>query len=236
MSIQSKNTTGGTETAGSNPLESLADKGFSPDRPAAGPLSRDPEVVATARRRTFTAAYKLQILRQSDACTMPGERGALLRREGLYGSHLTEWRRARELGALAALEPVQRGPKVQPLDPSAIELKQLRRDLARVQAKLERAELIIDIQKKLRRSWGSPCRAPTSKGKVDSHRHHICPRAGWHQDGLPRARHTAGRLVPASQSCQVSAVAQEIACSPAPGSAGSRTSGRLGYVEFRAIF
>jgi len=156
---------GGAEMAGSNPLGALADRGLDPARASAGPAVRDTEVVATARRRTFTAAYKLQILRQADACTKPGERGALLRREGLYSSHLTEWRRARDLGGLAGLEPAQRGPKVQAVDPSALELKQVRRDLARVQAKLERAELIIDIQKKVAALLGIPLQSPDFEGK-----------------------------------------------------------------------
>jgi transposase len=165
VSERSEISIGKAETAGANPLEALAAKGFAPARPPAEPVSRDPEVVATARRRTFTAAYKQQILRQADACTKPGERGALLRREGLYSSHLTEWRRARDLGGLAGLEPAQRGPKVQPVDPSAVELKQLRRDLARVQAKLERAELVIDIQKKVAALLGIPLQTPDFDGK-----------------------------------------------------------------------
>lgn len=165
MSERSEIKTGKAETAGANPLGALADKGFAPARASTGPAQRDPEVVATARRRSFTAAYKLQILRQAEACTAPGERGALLRREGLYGSHLTEWRRARDGGSLAALEPVKRGPKAAPVDANALELKQVKRDLARVQAKLERAELIIDIQKKVAALLGIPLQTPDFDGK-----------------------------------------------------------------------
>ena len=86
----------------------------------------DPELVPRASRRSFTAAYKLRIVLAAEACTKQGEIGALLRREGLYSSLLTEWRRARDSGALGALEPRQRGPK----SPSA-ERMQLARDPAR---------------------------------------------------------------------------------------------------------
>lgn len=124
---------------------------------AAGVAPRpDPEVLAKPRRRTFRAAYKLRILQQVDACTAPGEISALLRREGLYSSHLTEWRRSRERGALHALEPVQRGPKAKALDPQAVELAKLRKEYARVTERLRKAELIIDVQKKVAQLLGIP--------------------------------------------------------------------------------
>ena len=103
------------------------------------------EVVARPTRRRFTAEYKLRILHEADRC-VPGELGALLRREGLYSSHLTNWRKQRETGALVALAAKRRGPKV---DPQAIELTRLQGELAKLQAKLARADLIIDAQKKL---------------------------------------------------------------------------------------
>src|SRR3972149_1244076 len=103
------------------------------------------EVVARPTRRRFSAEYKLRMLQEADRCG-PGEVGALLRREGLYSSHLTHWRQQRESGALAALTAKKRGPKG---DPQAEALARLRRENAKLQAKLARADLIIDAQKKL---------------------------------------------------------------------------------------
>jgi len=142
----------GPETAGSNPLVALADRGLDPARGSAGPAQkRDPEVVPRAQRRTFTAAYKLKILREAAACER-GQFGALLRREGLYASHLTDWRQA----AAAGLEPARRGPKPKPVDPNAAELKALRKQYAVIQRRLQKAELIIDIQKKVATLLGIP--------------------------------------------------------------------------------
>lgn len=147
---------GGPETAGSNPLVALADRGLDPAPASAGRAQeRDPEVVPKARRRTYTAAYKLKILREADACER-GQLGALLRREGLYASHLTDWRQA----AAAGLEPQQRGPKAKPVDPNAAELKTLRKQYAAVQRRLQKAELIIDIQKKVATLLGIPLQKP----------------------------------------------------------------------------
>lgn len=110
----------------------------------------DPEVLprtAKAKRRTFTAAYKLWVLEEAEKCReQPGGIGALLRREGLYSSHLTTWRRQREAGQLAGLRPRKRGPKS---NPEAEELNRLRRENARLTRQLEKAELIIAAQKKL---------------------------------------------------------------------------------------
>jgi transposase len=106
----------------------------------------DPEVTPKAKRRTFSAEFKLRILDEAAACTRPGERGALLRREGLYSSHLTHWRRELRAGILAGLKPKKRG---RPADPLAAENAALRRENARLQTKLERAETIIAVQKKL---------------------------------------------------------------------------------------
>ena len=111
----------------------------------------DPEVVVKAERRRFTAEYKRRILQAADACTQPGEVGALLRREGLYSSHLTTWRGQRERGELQGLTPAKRGPKA---DPQAAEVARLQRENDRLQAQLERAELIIDVQKKVSQLLG----------------------------------------------------------------------------------
>jgi transposase-like protein len=103
----------------------------------------DPELVERPRRRTFSAEYKLEILREAEACTQPGEIGALLRREGLYSGHLSKWRRQREAGALEALGR-SRGRK--PLDRRDLELAELRRRLERSEAELEKARKVIEIQ------------------------------------------------------------------------------------------
>jgi transposase len=112
----------------------------------------DPEVVPKAKRRQFTAEYKLRILQEAERCTKRGQIGALLRREGLYSSHLSKWRQQRERGQLQALSPQRRGCK--PQDPSAEELVQLRRENERLRARLEQAEIIIDVQKKLSQLLG----------------------------------------------------------------------------------
>jgi transposase-like protein len=109
------------------------------------PAGAGSEVVARPARRRFSAEYKLCLLQEADRCG-DGELGALLRREGLYSSHLTTWRKQREAGALAALAVKKRGPKV---DPQAEELVRLQRENAKLQAKLQRADLIIDAPKKL---------------------------------------------------------------------------------------
>jgi transposase-like protein len=108
----------------------------------------NPEVTPKAKRRQFSAAYKLRILREVEACEVPGEVGALLRREGLYSSLLTDWRRQRDAGALAGLSPRQRGPK-----PSVVQRRvaELECEVARLRLRLEQAETIIEVQKKLAR-------------------------------------------------------------------------------------
>ena len=116
------------------------------------PAGADTEVVAKPARRRFTAEYKLRILQAAEHCS-PGELGALLRREGLYSSHLTTWRRQREASQLAGLAPRKRGPKP---DPQADELARLRRENERLQTRLQQAEAIIDAQKKLTQLFGLP--------------------------------------------------------------------------------
>ena len=108
------------------------------------------EVILKAKRRTFTAAYKQQILQAADACDQPGQVGALLRREGLYSSHLTSWRRQRDRGELI---PKPRG---KPADPQAKEVARLHRQVEHLQAKLSQAETIIEVQKKLCSLFGLP--------------------------------------------------------------------------------
>ncbi len=117
----------------------------------------DPEVPEKAKRRQFSTEYKLRVLREADACRGEGEIGALLRREGLYSSHLTTWRRQRETGALAGMRARKRGPKGRGEDPR---LKQQEREIARLQRRLKQAETIIDIQKKVAGILGIPLNAP----------------------------------------------------------------------------
>jgi transposase len=109
----------------------------------------DPEVFEKPVRRRFTAAYKLGILHAADACAEAGQLGALLRREGLYSSHLTTWRRQREQGILEALAPKKRGRKAQEISPLARRVAELERDKQQLEQRLKQAEIIIEIQKKV---------------------------------------------------------------------------------------
>jgi len=111
------------------------------------------EVVAKAKRRQYAAEYKLRILREIDECKGSGEVGALLRREGLYSSLVSKWREQSERGSLTGLSGHRRGPKA---DPQAVEIARLQRENKRLQEKLERAELIIEVQKKVARLLGVP--------------------------------------------------------------------------------
>jgi transposase-like protein len=118
--------------------------------PSPGEAPRpDPEVVAVAKRRTFSKAEKLRILAAADACVAPGEIGALLRQEGIYSSHLATWRKQRqssgETGALAR----KRGPKTDSAAAQERRVLELEKQVERLQAKLVKADLIIDVQKKL---------------------------------------------------------------------------------------
>ena len=114
----------------------------------------DPEVAERAARRRFTAEYKLGVLRQADACAGTGELGALLRREGFYLSHLTTWRRQREPGSLAALTPKKRGRPAVPPSPLARRVAELERENTRLSQRLQQAETIIAVQKKLSEALG----------------------------------------------------------------------------------
>jgi len=110
--------------------------------------------VERARRRRFTAEYKQRILHEVDATTARGAMGALLRREGLYSSHLTTWRADAERGQLAALKPKQRGPKPMRVDARDKRIVELERDVARLGRRAERAEAIVEVQKKLSQLLG----------------------------------------------------------------------------------
>ena len=109
----------------------------------------DPEVVPTAKRRSFSKAEKLRILAAADACVAPGDIGALLRREGIYSSHLATWRKQRQLAGEAQLVEGKRGPKVKPGAAQDRLVLQLQDEVERLRNKLAKADLIIDVQKKL---------------------------------------------------------------------------------------
>ena len=121
----------------------------------------DSEVPATPKRRRFTAEYKRSILEQAEACREEGAIGALLRREGLYSSHLSTWRRQRQQGELEGLTPKKRGRKPT-ADPLAEEIRRLRAENARLARQLQKAETIIDVQKKVSTLLGISLPEPPS--------------------------------------------------------------------------
>ena len=145
---------GGRRPTGVPPTSTAAAGGGS-----SGPL--DPEVSEQARRRRFTAEYKQRILQEADRCRQFGELGALLRREGLYSSHLTTWRQQRDQGMLDGLTPKKRGRKPKRRDPLVEENQRLRRETERLQLELKKAKTIIEVQKKLSEILGIPMESPS---------------------------------------------------------------------------
>ena len=127
-----------------------------------------PERLKRARRRQFTVGYKLRILSEADAARTTGEIGALLRREGLYSSHLAAWRRQREEGILDALSPRRRGRPTS--SPEQRELARLRQENERLGQRLVAAEAVIEIQKKSRSCWAWPSRAARATSAPDGER------------------------------------------------------------------
>jgi len=113
------------------------------------PTGSASEVVPRARRRTFSNADKRRILHAADLCTKPGEVGALMRREGVYSSSLSSWRRQREAADLAALAPQKRGPKVDPARIDSQHIAQLTRERDHLRVELDKAQLVIEVQKKV---------------------------------------------------------------------------------------
>ena len=112
------------------------------------------EVSDKAKRRRFTTEYKQRILREAAACTEPGGIGALLRREGLYSSHLCTWRQCAERGERAALSPKKRGPQPKAIDERDKRIAQLERDNAKLARRAERAEALVEVQKKISQLLG----------------------------------------------------------------------------------
>jgi transposase len=125
-----------------------ATEGADGSAPPTRPPVFDSEVIAHAKRRRFSPADKRRILAAAERCK-PGELGALLRREGVYSSSLSNWRRQRETGELAALAPTKRGPKADPHRAETLQVAKLTRELERLRVQLGKAQLIIDVQKKV---------------------------------------------------------------------------------------
>ena len=127
--------------------EERSDEAPSASAPTVTP-SPDPEVVAKPTRRQFSAAYRLRILEKADRCTEPGQVGRLLRREGLYSSHLSAWRKARRAGSLQGLTAKKRGAKPS-RDPRDAKVRALEAKVVRLEKELETAHLILDVQGKV---------------------------------------------------------------------------------------
>ncbi len=123
-----------------------------------------PEVLEKPVRRRFALEYKVGILAEADACTEMGQVGELLRREGLYSSHLSNWRRQRDDGVLAGLRPKRRGRRSKPKNLLADENELLQRENGRLKEKLRQAELIIDVQKKVSEMLSIPLKSPDGQG------------------------------------------------------------------------
>ena len=114
------------------------------------------EVSAKAVRRRFSAEYKKRVLKEAEGCVRPGELSALLRKEGLYSSHLAAWRTARDRGEIAGLTPKKRGPKAVVPDSRDRRIAELERETRRWRARAERAEALVDLQKKVSEILGVP--------------------------------------------------------------------------------
>ncbi len=136
-----------------------AGSGPRPDHPPVLVVA-DPEVTEKARRRRFTAKYKLWILSEVERCSEHGEIGELLRREGLYSSHLTLWRKQRREGSLKGLTPKKRGRKPRQVNPLSKRVTELERDNEILRKRLEQAELIIEVQKKVSEILGVTLATP----------------------------------------------------------------------------
>ncbi len=131
--------------AAAEPAEERSDKAGS----AAAAALPDPEVAAKPKRRRFTAEYRLRVLEEADRCTEPGAVGQLLRREGLYSSHLTAWRKARRNGALRGLASKKRGAKPKARNPLEAKVRELESKVERLEEELHKAHTILDVQEKV---------------------------------------------------------------------------------------
>ena len=138
-------------------------------RAGVGQASRapDPEVVAKPTRRQFTAEYRLRMLEEAERCTRPGEVGRLLRREGLYSSHLSAWRKARRGGSLQGLTPKKRGAKPAESNPLSPKVRQLEAKVARLEKELATAHTILEVQGNVPRPPRPSCNKRNSRAVVD---------------------------------------------------------------------
>src|ERR1035438_1274598 len=161
--------------------------------PPPRPLVPDSEVVARPHRRRFSPEYKRSILDQADAAKDVGAVGALLRREGLYSSHLGTWRRQRKQGELDAFTPKKRGPKVV-VSPLVKQNRDLQANVARLTKKLKNAELIIEVPKKWLRCWATRFRTSRSTKRTDGCRSGV-GRKRWSSSRLSCSRCAAGHVV-----------------------------------------
>ena len=134
---------------------------------AVAPRAPDPKVVAKPTRRRFSAEYRLRILEEADRCIQPGEIGRLLRREGLYSSHLSVWRKARRNGSLKALTPKKRGAKPAESNPLSGKVRQLEAKVTRLEKELATAHTIIDVQGNAPRPPRPSCSDRNSEARVD---------------------------------------------------------------------
>ena len=128
---------------------------------------RPTEVKPKASRRRFSAEYKRAVLAEADACEKTGDLGALLRREGLWSSHLSTWRAQRAAGVLHGLMPKKRGRKATPANPLSDRVKELEREITKLRKRAERAEAIIEVQKKLSELWGVELPTPEPDDQRD---------------------------------------------------------------------
>lgn len=158
-----------------------------PARVVSAPVVPTAELTSTPKRRSFTAKYKLRILDETDHAADTGGVSAILRREGLYSSALTDWRRARAAGTLGALQPRHRGPKKSPNNPLQAELSKANREVAALRRRLDQAEAIIAIQKKWRHFWTRWSRRKSAAANHDGHRDCFAPRQRSYLRRLLRA-------------------------------------------------
>ena len=172
----------------------------------------DPEVVAKPKRRKFTAQYRLRILEEAESCRQPGEVGRLLRREGLYSSHLTEWRRARREGSLQGLTPSKRGRKPAERNPLSAKVHKLEAKVARLEKELHTAHTILDVQGKSCRAAGIQPRTregllmavqplASQVGVAPACRALGVPRASFYRRQRPAPGHQQPRPTPARALC-----------------------------------
>jgi len=137
-------------------LESREGERSKPEGDGRALRSVEPEVLERPERRKYSVEYKLKILKEANGCTQPGQIGALLRREGLFSSNLTAWRRQRDKGVFAGLSPRKRGRKPNMVDSRDLRIRELERENERIKKRLKNAEIIIEFQKKVSEILGIP--------------------------------------------------------------------------------